>query len=167
MELRRSWIVGLIEAAEKGNRKRQLEAASLAVSNRSNILTIRAQFKRLYRNCPGRKNPAQSCLVSQVDHEVVGLALLATDDHQRLAEVGLRCPRSMHQRNEHLPAAQRRVVPLRQSGRPPLSDTARFKGSSELIPQQRQGWGLGKGRRLSSFPRHLCGRFLPPTGRRM
>src|ERR1017187_2516599 len=41
MELRRSWIVGLIEAAEKGNRKRQLEAASLAVSNRSNILTLR------------------------------------------------------------------------------------------------------------------------------
>src|ERR1035437_5319114 len=63
MELRRSWIVGLIEAAEKGNRKRQLEAASLAVSNRSNILTPAAQFKRLYRNCPGRKNPAQSCLV--------------------------------------------------------------------------------------------------------
>jgi hypothetical protein len=43
MELRRSWIVGLIEAAEKGNRKRQLEAASLAVSNRSNILTIRVE----------------------------------------------------------------------------------------------------------------------------
>jgi hypothetical protein len=41
MELRRSWIVGLIEAAEKGNRKRQLEAASLAFSNRSIILTIR------------------------------------------------------------------------------------------------------------------------------
>jgi hypothetical protein len=41
MELRRSWIVGLIEAAEKGNGKRQLEAASRAFSNRSNIFTIR------------------------------------------------------------------------------------------------------------------------------
>jgi hypothetical protein len=41
MELRRSRIVGLIEAVEKGNGKRQLEAASLAFSNRANILTIR------------------------------------------------------------------------------------------------------------------------------
>jgi hypothetical protein len=44
MELRRSWIVGLIEAAEKGNRKRQFEAASRAFSTRSNIFTIRHGF---------------------------------------------------------------------------------------------------------------------------
>src|SRR5664280_2042509 len=41
MELRRSWIVGLIEALEKAHPKRLVEAASLAFSNRSNILTIR------------------------------------------------------------------------------------------------------------------------------
>ena len=49
MELRRSWIVGLIEAAEKGNRKRQLEAASLAFSNRSSFLTLRHPgIQRIY-----------------------------------------------------------------------------------------------------------------------
>jgi hypothetical protein len=42
-QINQEWvrIVGLIEAAEKGNGKRQLEAASLAFSNRSNFLTIR------------------------------------------------------------------------------------------------------------------------------
>ena len=42
--------------------------------------------------------------VRQVHRQVVGLPLFATDDHQRLAEVGLRRPRRMRQRNEHLAA---------------------------------------------------------------
>jgi hypothetical protein len=42
-QINQEWvrIVGLIEAAEKGNGKRQLEAASLAFSNRSSFLTLR------------------------------------------------------------------------------------------------------------------------------
>ena len=43
----------------------------------------------------------------QVDRQVVRLPLFATDDHQRLAEVGLRRTRGMRQRNKHLAVAQR------------------------------------------------------------
>ena len=38
----------------------------------------------------------------QIEREVVDLLLHAADDRQRLAEVGLRVPRRMHQRHEHL-----------------------------------------------------------------
>ena len=41
--------------------------------------------------------------VGQVDDEAVGLALHAADDDQGLAEVALRVPRRMGQRDEHLP----------------------------------------------------------------
>ena len=40
--------------------------------------------------------------MGQVDDEAVGLALHAADDHQGLAEVALRVPRRMGQRDEHL-----------------------------------------------------------------
>src|SRR5271166_6072110 len=39
--VRGSWIVGLIEAEEKGSAKGLVEAARLDFSNRSNFLTIR------------------------------------------------------------------------------------------------------------------------------
>jgi len=38
--VRESWIVGFREKVEKDNGKRQIEAASLAFSTRSNFLTI-------------------------------------------------------------------------------------------------------------------------------
>jgi hypothetical protein len=44
--------------------------------------------------------------VWQVDHEVVGLPLLATHDHQRFAKVALCRTCGMRQRNEHLSLAQ-------------------------------------------------------------
>ena len=67
-------------------------------------MTFQQRFRRLRR-----KRPDEAVVgVRQVDREVVRLALLATDDHQCLAKIGLRRARSMRQRNEHLPAALRR-----------------------------------------------------------
>ena len=43
--------------------------------------------------------------VRQIECEVVDLALHAADDRDCLAEVGLRVPRRMHQRHEHLARA--------------------------------------------------------------
>ena len=41
----------------------QPKVGSNPIADRVRRKTSAAHFKRLYRNCPGRKNPAQSCLV--------------------------------------------------------------------------------------------------------
>ena len=66
--------------------------------------------------------------VRQVEREEVDLALHAADDADRLAEVGLRMPRRMHQRHEHL------LRPLPPAGHVVLHDRDAAR-EAVLVPQ--------------------------------
>src|ERR1035441_8106077 len=50
--------------------------------------TPAAQFKRLYRNCPGRKSPAQSCLVCRGSPDR-DLTFTSTEPIRSVREVGV------------------------------------------------------------------------------
>src|SRR6476620_12739542 len=61
-------------------------------------MAIAERFRRLRRIAHNKAGVR----VRQVESEEVNLALCATDDADRLPEIGLRMPRRMYERHEHL-----------------------------------------------------------------
>jgi hypothetical protein len=65
-------------------------------------------WKKRFRRLGGKRDDEAVVGMRQVHREIVRLALHAADRDDSFAEVRLRLAGRMHQRNEHLPAAQLR-----------------------------------------------------------